>query len=175
MFTALTVVGAFIRIPLPPAPFTMQLFIIILAGLILGSRLAFLSQLLYIAIGLVGMPVFASGGGVQYVFMPTFGYILGGAGAAFVVGLLTGNAPRPSLVRKYMAGFAGILVCYLIGVPYLYFILKYVGGSPLSILDVVMKGCLFFLPWDLAKIADAVWMASVAEKRADLTNLKTRM
>ena len=71
IFAALTAVGAFIKIPLPPVPFTLQVFFVILSGLLLGSRMGLASQIVYIALGLVGVPVFTEGGGLQYIFHPT--------------------------------------------------------------------------------------------------------
>ena len=70
IFAALTAVGAFIKIPLPPVPFTLQVFFVILSGLLLGSRMGLASQIVYIALGLVGVPVFTEGGGLQYIFHP---------------------------------------------------------------------------------------------------------
>ena len=48
-----------------------------MAGLLLGARLGALSQALYVGLGLVGLPIFAAGGGFSYVFNPTFGFLLG--------------------------------------------------------------------------------------------------
>ena len=58
MFAALTAIGAFIKIPLPIVPFTLQIIVVFLAGALLGSKRALYSQLVYIAVGLAGVPVF---------------------------------------------------------------------------------------------------------------------
>ena len=63
LFTALTAIGAFIKIPIPYIPFTLQILAVYLAGALLGPRLGMLSQLCYVLIGLIGVPVFAEGGG----------------------------------------------------------------------------------------------------------------
>ena len=89
LFSALVCIGAFIKVPLSPVPFTMQWFFVAMAGLILGSKLGFTSVVMYICIGLVGLPVFTKGGGIGYVFQPTFGYIIGFAVAAFVIGKIS--------------------------------------------------------------------------------------
>ena len=90
LFTALTAVGAFIKIVIPVGAdtmnFTLQWFFVLLAGLLLGSRRAFLSVSTYLLIGLVGIPVFARGGGPSYLIRPTFGFLLGFALAAYVMG-----------------------------------------------------------------------------------------
>ena len=63
LFAALIAVGAFIRIPVPLVPFTMQTFFIVLSGMMLGKKLGAASALVYLAVGLVGFPVFTQGGG----------------------------------------------------------------------------------------------------------------
>jgi len=76
LFAALTAVGAFIRVPLPIVPFTLQTFFVALSGALLGARRGMLAQLLYVAIGLLGVPIFTKGGGIGYVFQPSFGYLV---------------------------------------------------------------------------------------------------
>ena len=76
LFTALTAVGAFIKIPIPVVPFTLQFLFTILAGLLLGARLGAVSMGAYAFLGLAGLPIFAEGGGFWYVLKPSFGYIL---------------------------------------------------------------------------------------------------
>jgi len=70
MFAALTAIGAFIKVPIPYVPFTLQYLFCALAGLVLGSKLGALSQIVYVAIGLSGVPVFTEGGGIGYIFKP---------------------------------------------------------------------------------------------------------
>ena len=84
LFTALIAVGAFIKIPIPVVPFTLQYLFTMLAGLLLGSRLGTVSVLSYMLLGLAGLPIFSEGGGLWYVFKPSFGYIIGFAVAVRV-------------------------------------------------------------------------------------------
>ena len=83
LFTALIAVGAFIKIPIPVVPFTLQYLFTMLAGLLLGSRLGTVSVLSYMLLGLAGLPIFSEGGGLWYVFKPSFGYIIGFAVGTF--------------------------------------------------------------------------------------------
>ena len=87
-FCALIIAGTFIRIPIPIIPFTLQLSFVTLAGLVLGKKLGSLSVLAYIILGLIGVPVFTQGGGLAYIFKPSFGYIIGFLFGAYVCGLL---------------------------------------------------------------------------------------
>ena len=90
LFSALIAVGAFIKIVIPVGAdsmnFTLQWFFVLLAGLLLGSKRAFLSVSTYLLIGLMGIPVFARGGGPAYLLRPTFGFLLGFALAAYAMG-----------------------------------------------------------------------------------------
>ena len=76
LFAALIAVGAFIKIPVPFVPFTLQLLFTTLAGIVLGPKYGALSVGVYILIGLCGVPIFTQGGGPAYVLQPTFGLSL---------------------------------------------------------------------------------------------------
>ena len=84
-FAGATAVSAHIRIPLPftPVPLTLQTLVVLVAGGLLGARLGALSQLEYILLGLLGLPVFTTG----TLLGPTGGYIIGFVFAALVMGL----------------------------------------------------------------------------------------
>lgn len=97
MFAVLITVGAYIKVPVPVVPFTLQLLFTTLAGLLLGSRLGATSVVLYIVMGLAGLPVFATGGGLGYVLEPSFGYLVGFAAAAWVTGRIAEKKQPVSL------------------------------------------------------------------------------
>lgn len=92
MFVVLITVGAFIKIPVPLVAFTLQFLFIALAGLLLGAKNGAIAVAIYIICGIVGLPVFSSGGGIGYIFQPTFGYIIGFGIAAFIIGGLSQNS-----------------------------------------------------------------------------------
>lgn len=83
LFTALIAAGAFLRIPIPYVPFTLQFLFTTLAGVLLGGKLGAVSVACYVVLGLLGVPIFAEGGGLSYVFQPTFGYLIGFCAGAF--------------------------------------------------------------------------------------------
>ena len=70
MFVALIAVGAFIKVPVPVVPFTLQYLFTMLAGLLLGAKKGALTVGVYILLGLFGLPIFAQGGGIGYIFQP---------------------------------------------------------------------------------------------------------
>ncbi|MDR2174098.1 MAG: biotin transporter BioY [Burkholderiales bacterium] len=93
---ALTVLGSLalavsakLQFPFGPVPFTMQTFVVLVLGALLGKRLAAASVMLYLAEGLAGLPVFAAGGGIAYLASPTFGYLVGFLPAVILVGHFT--------------------------------------------------------------------------------------
>lgn len=87
LFSALIAIGAFLQVPVPFMDyFTLQFLFVTLAGMLLGSRRGSLAVAVYVAVGLAGIPVFAAGGGIQYVFRPSFGYLLGFIAAAWLTG-----------------------------------------------------------------------------------------
>lgn len=149
LFAALTAVGAFLRIPFPIAPITLQVFFTAMAGVLLGPRYGALSQLVYIVLGLIGLPVFTAGGGIAYVFQPTFGFLLALIPAAWLIGRMTENRCTPR--RVALASAAGFGLIYLIGVPYMYLILNLYLGREISPLAAVESGMLLFLPGDAVK------------------------
>ena len=73
VFIALIIVGGFIKIPTPLVPVTMQFFFCLLSGLLLGGIKGSLCVIIYVFMGLIGIPVFTAGGGFSYVLYPTFG------------------------------------------------------------------------------------------------------
>ena len=88
LFTALTAVGCLIKIPTPISSFSPLFFFTALSALLLGPKFGALSQGMYVALGLLGLPIFTTGGGIGSIFTTTFGFLLGLIPAAAVIGLL---------------------------------------------------------------------------------------
>lgn len=149
IFTALMAAGAFVRIPFPLLPVTLQTFFCMSAGILLGSRLGALSQLIYVALGLAGLPIFSQGGGIMYVFSPSFGFLLGFIAGAFVTGLVSELLKKRSLPNNFAAVLAGLAVIYMFGVPYMYMILTFYAGKPDAGLWFVATTNLPYLAKDL--------------------------
>ncbi len=151
LFAALTAVGAFIKIPLPYVPLTLQVFFCLLAGILLGSKIGLISQLVYIAVGLIGLPVFTYGGGPAYVLNPTFGYLAGLLICAFTIGRLTEQMSKLTVTKLFLINLLGVLIIYAVGVPYLYLIKNVYLASETPILKVLSAGFLMTVPGDIIK------------------------
>lgn len=129
MFSALIAVGAFIKIPVFIVPITLQSLFTTMAGLLLGAKRGAMSVILYIILGLAGLPVFTGGGGITYVLMPTFGYIIGFAVGAYVTGLIAHKEKNPSYLRIFAANSAGLAIVYIIGMSYYYAVANVWGNG----------------------------------------------
>jgi len=163
LFAGLTAIGAFLRIPLPYVPFTLQDFFVLLSGSVLGPYFGFFSQMLYLTVGLLGLPVFANGGGPAYIFQPTFGYLLAFPLCAFLVGsLVHGKGEPPTQAMPFWTLFgrtlAGYMVIYVLGISVLYLNLKYLVAQPRALAEVVWIGGVIFLPGTLVKAAASAFL-----------------
>lgn len=160
LFAALTAIGAFITIPIPPVPFSMQIFFAILSGLILGANQGAASVGVYILLGLVGLPVFTKGGGLSYIFQPTFGYLIGFVAGAWLAGYIVKKRDDYSIKTMLLAAFAGAGVDFVIGIPYFYLIMNLYLQNEMGIGAVVYSTFLLFLPADVILMIFAAIFAS---------------
>lgn len=115
MFTAVLSVLSVLSIPMPSGvPLTLQTFAVALCGCVLGWKRGTLAILLYIAIGTIGVPVFAGmRGGAQCLVGYTGGFLWG---FIFLTLLCGAGARQRKMLVKLAFGFAGIAVCHILGV-----------------------------------------------------------
>lgn len=149
LFTALIAIGAFIKIPVPVVPFTLQLLFVLTAGILLGGKNGALSVLCYLLLGLMGLPVFAGGGGIFYILQPTFGYLLGFCASAYVTGRITNKVKIPSLYRLMAGNFLGLAVVYGFGMSYYWLICTFYTGSGISLKTLFLYCFLLAVPGDI--------------------------
>lgn len=158
LFAAATALGARIEIPYQPVPYTLQTFFVLLAGAFLGPRNGALSQLTYLAIGALGVPVFASGGfGVMKLVGPTGGYLLAFPLAAALTGFLVRINPRRAWTMLSMA--IALLAVFVSGSGFLYAF--YMPDFP----SAFNAGFLIFSWWDALKILAAASIYHEIAKR----------
>lgn len=161
LFTVLTAVGAFIKIPIPVVPFTLQFLFTMMAGLLLGGRLGALSVGIYAALGLAGLPVFAEGGGFWYLLKPSFGYIIGFIIGSYVTGKLTEKKERLTFGWILAANFIGLAIVYGVGMIYYYIISNFVIDSPIGLWPLFLYCFLLAVPGDIC----LCFLAAVLTKR----------
>lgn len=150
LFAAITAIGALIEIPIPVVPLTLQVFFVLLAGLVLGSRWAGTGMAVYLLLGIIGFPVFSGGSsGIGTILGPTGGYLIGFVPAAFVTGRITELFGR-SAPAAVCAMIAGLAIIYLLGILQL----SIVAG--LTVRESIGIGVLPFLFGDSVKLAAAL-------------------
>ena len=160
--TLLLTVSAKVQLPMWPVPMTMQTFAVLVIGMAFGARLGAATVVLYLLQGAVGLPVFASGGGIAYFSGPTAGYLIGFAVAAFAVGALAERGWDRGPVRTLGAMLVGTLIIFALGVGWLAILL----GDPTKALNA---GLLPFLPGEALKIALAALVLPALWRRFDGT------
>lgn len=156
MMCAIICVSGFIKIDLPfsPVPITGQTLGVMLAGLVLLPLEAAMSVLLFVLIGLIGVPVFSGGrAGFPVLLGPSGGYIVGFVAAAYVIALLKGKQNH-FVQQVFACAVGGILVVYGFGVPWLAFVTK------MSLQKAVMAGVVPFLVGDAIKVVMAATLGN---------------
>lgn len=164
LFSALIIVGAYLRFPLPPVPITLQTMFVILSGFLGGPAIAISSTAIYLLLGAIGLPVFSSGGGLGILLGPTGGFLVGLLPASLIAGFAGRYAKKEEHPRIYMVlclvlGLVASAVVYLCGVPYL----KYSANLAWS--AAWKAGMLPFIPGDLLKLLVATQLGRTFHKR----------
>lgn len=147
-FTALTAIGAQIQILHQPVPYTLQTFFVLLAGALLGKRNGAISQIVYLGLGAMGVPVFSGWGfGFLRLVGPTGGYLLAFPVAAYAVGYIAHR--DKTLVWSLLSMTAGMFIVFTLGTLQLDFVYFH------SLADAVRNGFLIFSWWDVLKLVGA--------------------
>lgn len=153
VFAALLCAGAYIRIPTPLVPMSLQSLIAIMAGFLLGGKLGAVSAAVYLLLGLIGLPVFTGGGGLAYVLKPSFGYIIGFIFGALAAGAIAGKREAPGFWWLLMAAGVGTAVIYAFGFGYFAILgAVYLGGEAMAEMwPAFLTSSLMALPGDTLK------------------------
>ncbi|CAM4170407.1 biotin transporter BioY [Erysipelothrix inopinata] len=156
LFACFIAISAFIKIPLPVIPFTLQVFAICLTALTLTFQQTFFAILIYILLGLIGLPVFAGGmSGIQVFMSPTFGFILGFIPMALTLNTLYNRLPKK---QKWLAFIASEIVLYAIALPILYFNVKMNSGVSIPLSKLFVAYWFTFIPTDTISMLLSVWV-----------------
>ncbi len=146
-FTILTAFAAQITIPVKPVPFTLQTMVVVISGVFLGARKGAYSQLVYLLLGCMGLPVFAqipdSSIGFMRLFGPTGGYLLAFPIGAFLAGLISKN------IKNY---FGIVLSMFLSEAVILFLGAAFLGVFYLqNMKEALITGAVIFLVWAVVK------------------------
>ncbi|WP_053956060.1 biotin transporter BioY [Inediibacterium massiliense] len=159
IFTAITAVLSQIAIPIPfsPIPFAPQIFAIYLSGIILGKKLGCLSQMIYVVLGGMGLPVFSNfSGGMQSILGPTGGFIISFPIIAYIIGYVSENN-KSIWMKSVILSFA-LFVSYSMGIIQLSIVTKMsIQKSTFLMLP--------YIPLDIVKIILAYGIGTKVKKR----------
>lgn len=160
LFVAVTAVLSQIIIPLPLVPFNLALLAVFLCGALQRKEAALLSQLCYLLLGAVGVPVFGQfTAGPSILFGVTGGYLMAYPVMAWLVAWLVEKEGKDSFWKRTGAMVVSLIPCYLFGTAWFAVYLHQ------SFAQATMAACLPFIPVDLAKAAAASYMSLAVENR----------
>tara|TARA_B100000963_G_scaffold317411_1_gene297845 strand:- start:542 stop:1093 length:552 start_codon:yes stop_codon:yes gene_type:complete len=143
--TGLLAISSKIQTPFTLVPATMQTFVVMFLGIVLGYKLATLTVILYLVQGSFGLPVFAKGGGIEYLLGPTGGYLIGFIFTAFLAGHIN-DKKDPLIVFLYL--LFSVSIIYIIGLGGLW---NYMGLNK-SFNEIFLIGAKPFLLIEIYKI-----------------------
>lgn len=163
MFAVLTAVCSWISVPLA-VPFTLQTFAVFMALLCLGGKRGTATVLVYLLLGLVGVPVFAGfSGGVGILMGATGGYLIGFLFVALLYWAATAKKKRSTAVTAVICA-VGLLLCYAFGTVWFYFVYARKAGD-MGLWSILMACVIPFILPDAAKIALAIFLSKKLSKR----------
>ena len=154
--TILLAISAKIQLPFWPVPMTMQTFVIFLIGMTYSVRLSFITVSMYLFEGALGLPVFASGGGIAYLVGPTSGYLYGMLISSVVISYLANLGFSKTYFKTSISLLIGSFIIFLFGILYLGWIIGYEKA--------IIAGLLPFIPSEIFKIALAVSLIPTIQK-----------
>lgn len=137
---------------------TCQIGAVLLVGCLGGKNAGAISQIAYLVLGLIFLPVFAQGGGMEYIKQPNFGYLLGFVPGAWVCGFLAFQS-SPKLESLAFSCICGLLTIHLTGIGYLTLNHLFPWATQSSLLQTAVKYSFVPLPGQLAVVCAVAVLA----------------
>lgn len=160
VFTAITIIFAQLVIPLSHVPVSMSIIAVFLAGALLEKKYAVLVQLIYIALGVIGVPVFSNfSGGLGKLIGPTGGYILAYPIMAYVIAWILEKNQKKTFICYILSMLAALFICYTIGTIWLAFVTK------MGLYKAIFTGVIQFIAIDFIKVLLSAMLAETINKR----------
>ena len=155
--TVFLTISAKFQIPFWPVPFTLQTLVVATLGMVYGRKLAAATLLLYLGEGAVGLPVFATGGGLLYFAGPTAGYLLAFLPAAVLLGWLAERGWGRNFLTTIAAMTIAMAVIFAVGVSWL--------GYLVGFEKAIAGGLLPFIPSEIVKIVLAALLLPICWRK----------
>ncbi len=145
-----------ISIPFYPVPMTLQTFVVYFIAASMGM-VGFYSTLSYVILGLIGLPIFAAGGGIGYIMSPTFGFLYGMVLASFVIAYFSKNLFNKNLLKVTFSILIGAAIVFICGLSHL---AGFIGFE-----KSIKAGLYPFIYSELLKIALAIALSQILIKK----------
>lgn len=175
IFVALMIICAYIIVPIGPVPITLQPLVVLLAGMLLGSKVSAISMCVWIILGCVGLPVFNQGqSGAVMLVGPTGGFIIAFVVTAWLAGYLTERDLDADYRKNFLYMCLAMVVCYAVGLIGFKLSFQYFLQKPMSWYQAVLLAVAPFLPFDIIKAAVAVFIGTRVRKALLLAGLLPR-
>ena len=153
-------VSSKVSIPFYPVPMTFQTFVVYFIAASMGM-VGFYSTVSYVVLGLMGLPIFAAGGGLGYVMSPTFGFLYGMVLSSLFIAYFSKNLFNRNIAKLILAIFVGAIITFVCGVAHL--------ASFIGFEKAIVAGFLPFVYSELLKIALAISIAYLPVSYTHLT------
>jgi biotin transport system substrate-specific component len=148
-----------------PVPITLQTFFVFMAGLLLTPAEAFFACFVYFLLGIIGLPIFAGfTGGPQTIFSPSFGFIIAFMFIAPLIAQLAKKIDINNYIQSFLVILISVIILYIIGLIYMYYMLKYLGTDLGSLQAVLQAGLIPFIPGNIIKMITSVLLAPRIKK-----------
>lgn len=172
---ALLIISSKISIPVTTINFTLQVLVVLIIALIVPMKDSLLINFVYLVMGLgLQLPVFSTGGGIQYIYSPSFGFILGFIACSPVVKVVYNILRKRikfDIVNTIVASLAGLLIMYIFGLGYGFFIYSVYRNDPKSLEQII---AIFIAPFVLIDICKVIVAAVVASRLNKILKLDCR-
>ncbi len=165
IFLALLCVSGVFSIQLTTINLSLQIAIIFILSCLLEKKLAALTVIAYLILGLIGLPVFSKGGGFGYVFQPSFGFLLGFVIGAYVLSAIYSSPAIKSKPLAYIIGIiSSLFIVYILGSVYMYLLLNLYMGVEYTAAKTLSVAVIPFIPFDIAKAVLSYFIIIALEK-----------
>lgn len=149
---ALLAVGGFIKIPFAILPITLQPFFLYTIIFTFGRKKSVAATSMYLILGLMGIPIFANGGGIGYLLQPSFGFLIGFVVVSFIAGTILKITDKEDVKTYIIVGCISEVFLYIVGVSYMFVILNFYLNIEKTIPVLVVSYVLPYLPSDILSI-----------------------
>ena len=156
IFAAFMIISSYIVLPIGPVPHTLQPLVVLLSGVLLGHKWGPISIIVWVVLGVLGLPVFNQGqAGAVMLIGPTGGFIFGFIVCSWLAGLLTEKNLQAGYAKTFFYLLIALIVAYIMGLIGFKLSFQYFLHKPMTWEKSVLIAIAPFLPFDIIKAAIA--------------------